>query len=70
MKLSLLFLFFSFFALAQEPDTLRFYFDVNNDQNWQLNSQTQQIFKTLDRNSKIVAIEAHCDIRASSAYKP
>lgn len=68
MKLSLFFLFFSFFALTQEPDTLRFYFDVNEDQNWQLNSQAQQIFKTLDRNSRIVAIEAHCDIRASETY--
>jgi outer membrane protein OmpA-like peptidoglycan-associated protein len=79
MKLSALFpnavrilcvfiLFVSSYSFSQEPDTLRFYFDVDEHSEFDLSADDHARLKSLFSQTRIVAIEAHCDFRGSVEY--
>lgn len=65
MKLILLSLLLcvSIFGFSQETDTVSIYFGVDESI-----PNTKQAFEPFDKNSRIVRIEAHCDVSGSSAH--
>lgn len=68
MKLSILFLFVSFFSFSQGPDTLQFYFDTDEHELFTLSSDDQKRLNSLYPETRILAILGHCDQRGSAEY--
>lgn len=68
MKLSILFLFVSFFSFSQGPDTLQFYFDTDEYESFTLSYADKKRLNSLYKESRILTIEGHCDPRGSEAY--
>lgn len=60
--------FLSSYSFSQEPDTLHFYFDVDVHSEFDMLSADRARLKSLYNQTRIVAIEAHCDYRGSVDY--
>lgn len=68
MRLSFFFLLVSFLSFTQEPDTLHFYFNVDEHAEFEISADEQARLESLYNQTRILAIEAHCDFRGSADY--
>ncbi len=68
MKLSILFLFVSYFSFSQDPDTLQFHFETDEHDSFTISKEDNQRLKGLYKETRILGIQAHCDHRGSEAY--
>lgn len=68
MKLSILFLFIALSSFSQEADTLHFYFDVDAYSTFNMKAADKARLESIYKESRILKIEGHCDIRGSEEY--